>query len=169
MEIKIVPPGSESLYVISKPIEDVTEEIIDMAQSMSDLVLLMNGAGLAAPQIGESIRMFVFRSIKTDSIEVAINPTIIKESGYQMFTEACFSLPGVLANVVRSKNIKVSYTNKNNKRITKSMEGLQSTIFLHEYDHLDGILFIDKAQPGSVKVINDKMIPTVDKEGNNDG
>lgn len=112
------------------------------------------GVGLAAPQLGYSFRLFIFRLNENDSIEVAINPEIIsvsKETNYTQLgeqgvvEEGCLSVPNVYAKIERPWEIKVKYTNEQWKQVEQVFTGIEAVIFLHELDHLNGILFTQRA------------------------
>lgn len=118
-----------------------------------DMILTMkekDGVGLAAPQVGKNIRMFV---INTDEgIECLINPVITNKSWVKEWgEEGCLSVPKIFGQVRRHKKLKCTYLNRDGKKQNIDAEGLKARVIQHENDHLDGILFIDKAK--SVKEI----------------
>lgn len=104
-----------------------------------------NGKGLAAPQIGQNIRLIVIDAIEEQII--MINPVITKKSWAKEWgDEGCLSIPGVFGKVKRYKKINCEYTNKNGQKIKIKTENLLARVIQHETDHLDGVLFIDKAK-----------------------
>ncbi|MBA3047566.1 peptide deformylase [Patescibacteria group bacterium] len=113
----------------------------DMAKTMEE----KDGAGLAAPQIGKNIRLVVVRT--ENSAVCMINPKIIKKSwAKECGEEGCLSVPDVFGKVKRHKKIICKYLDKKGKEIKIEAEGLMARVIQHEIDHLDGVLFIDKAR-----------------------
>ncbi|MBI2459278.1 MAG: peptide deformylase [Parcubacteria group bacterium] len=114
--------------------------VSDMAKTM----LKTDGVGLAAPQIGKSIRLAVINS--KDGVFCLINPKFIKKSwARELGQEGCLSIPGVFGQVKRHKKISLTYYNQAGKKIKLAADGMMARVIQHEIDHLDGILFIDKA------------------------
>ena len=118
------------------------------------------GVGLAAPQIGESIRLFIVdtypfsdnedlsvdeRNFLKGFKKVFVNPVIISETGKEcFFNEGCLSIPGLREDVKRKDSIIIEFQDLNGKYIKESFSGIAARVIQHEYDHLEGILFIDK-------------------------
>jgi peptide deformylase len=148
MKREVVKIGADVLRQVAEPAEnnDYAKQVI---QDLKDTLLeIPNGAGLAAPQIGESIRIFSTRDyIDNDrnKILIFINPEII-ESSEQTVTipDGCLSIPMVSSITNRNSFIKVRYLDENFEQQEKEFEGFQSVVFQHENDHLDGILFLDR-------------------------
>ena len=112
---------------------------------MTKTMLEEDGSGLAAPQIGKNIRLIVVNT--KDEILCMINPKILKKSWAKFwFEEGCLSVPGFFGEVKRAKKINCQYLDKSGNKTTIKAEGLLADIIQHEIDHLDGILFIDKAR-----------------------
>lgn len=119
-------------------VESIKSEIKWMKRFLSD----NNGFGLAAPQLGVLLTFFVFKT-QRNVIELVINPKIINFSEKKIqLPEHCFSCPGITKIIPRSNSIKVSYFN-GKKEIIKEFNRLESIIFQHEYDHLNGIIISD--------------------------
>ena len=103
-----------------------------------------NGVGLAAPQIGENLRIFIIDvSSKKNELQVFINPEIKKLEGSQIGEEGCLSVPEIYAEIPRAEFVEVSAQNLEGESFTLSAEGLLAVAIQHENDHLDGKLFID--------------------------
>ncbi len=157
---EIVKIGDDVLRQIAKSAEnnEKTQEII---QDLKDTLLSVeNGAGLAAPQIGESLRVFVTRNYKQNNsrknILIFINPEIIEYSELTIqIPDGCLSIPNISDFTTRSSFIKVKYLNENFEQIEEELSGFQSVVFQHEFDHLNGILFIDRVSEEDKKVINE--------------
>lgn len=114
-----------------------------LVSSMEKTMLATDGAGLAAPQIGQSIRLAIINS--KDGPICLINPKIIKKSwAGELGQEGCLSIPGIFGQVKRHKKITLIYYNRAGKKIKQEAQGLMARVMQHEIDHLDGILFIDK-------------------------
>ncbi|MDD4901290.1 MAG: peptide deformylase [Patescibacteria group bacterium] len=121
-----------------------SREFKGLVSSMIKTMIVTDGVGLAAPQIGRGIRLAVINS--KDGAFPIINPKIIKKSwARELDQEGCLSIPGVFGKVKRSKKITVAYYNQAGEKKRRSVQGLMARVMQHEIDHLDGILFIDKA------------------------
>ena len=126
---------------IADPLDPKIQKLIpQMTETM-----LQEGVGLAAPQIGESIRLIIVK-YKDGSIAM-INPRILRRSILKEWgEEGCLSVPGKYGEVKRSKKLIVKYTDEKGKVKTLTANGMLARIIQHETDHLDGVLFIDKAR-----------------------
>jgi len=109
---------------------------------MEETLKAAPGIGLAAPQVGELIRVIV--ADIGDGLHVLINPKIIKKSGTQTFVEGCLSLPGIEGPVERANKVTIKAVDLRGKQIQIEAQDLLATVFQHEIDHLDGKLFVDK-------------------------
>jgi len=144
MILNIVKLGEESLREKSVAVEEVNDEIKQLANDMFETMIEADGVGLAAPQIGKNIRMFVV--IADDDIRrVFINPQIIKTSEeVGPYEEGCLSIPQVYESIIRPLKVTVQALNENGKPFTLDADGLLARVIQHEYDHLEGIVFIDR-------------------------
>ncbi len=129
-------------------------ELDKLIDSMFDTMYDSNGIGLAAPQIGLSIRLFIVDGSEIDDInppgfkEVFINPTIEDEFGTEWdFEEGCLSIPDVRAHVKRKGELRIRYYDLNWNEQVKTFNGMAARIIQHEYDHIEGILFTDRIGP----------------------
>lgn len=137
-----------------------TEQFQELCLNMVKTMLEKDGIGLAAPQIGQNIRLVVVNT--KDGAICMINPKIIRKSLTKKWgEEGCLSIPNVFGEVKRHKKIKYIYCNKNGKQINANASGLMARIIQHEIDHLDGILFIDKAK--NIKQIKNKITENIKK------
>ena len=138
----------------AEPVDEINDEIKKL---IDDMVVFMdenNGQGLAAPQIGQLLRLFVVRFYEkgedgeyklSEVPEVFINPKILSYSEKKVvMEEGCISLPEIAAPVRRPESIKVSYTNEKNEKIETELHGLHARVFLHENDHLNGVIYVDR-------------------------
>jgi peptide deformylase len=128
----------------AEPIPEVNDEIRKLAEDMFETMIEANGVGLAAPQVGLSLRMFV--AMADDDVKrVFINPQIIKTSEeVGEYEEGCLSIPQVYESITRPLGVTVQAINEKGRPFTLEADGLLARIIQHEYDHLDGILYIDR-------------------------
>jgi len=141
--------GDRTLRKVAEPVKEITPELKEFIE---DLVLTMyetDGVGLAAPQVGNSVRIFVVDAFwfqedgKKDPV-VLINPEFTEFEGQIEHEEGCLSLPKIYEKVVRAEKVKIKGLNENWEEVQYEADELFSRALQHEYDHLDGILFIDK-------------------------
>ena len=144
MVLDVVKLGEESLRQKSVPVDEVNDEIKQLAEDMFETMIAYEGVGLAAPQIGKNIRMFVL--IADDDVRrVFINPQIIKTSEeVSDYDEGCLSIPQVYETITRPVQVTVQALNEKGRPFTLEADELLARIIQHEYDHLDGILYIDR-------------------------
>ncbi|WP_185872368.1 peptide deformylase [Blattabacterium cuenoti] len=136
-----------------------------LIKNMFDTIHKVKGIGLAAPQIGQNIRLFIvetpylYEKKINNYKEVFINSKILKIYGKKYkFYEGCLSIPGVMGYVKRKPNILIEYYDHNWKKQKKILTGICARVILHEYDHLDGKLFIDYFSYKKRKIIEKKLI-----------
>jgi peptide deformylase len=137
------------LQEVSAPIEKITDEIRELASDMLEVMYDEPGIGLAAPQVGETVRLIVVDTEWTaDDVErnpfVLVNPEIVESSGKIVWTEGCLSVPDFEADVERASHVKLRASNLEGEDLEIDTSELQAVCFQHEIDHLDGILFIDR-------------------------
>jgi len=143
----IVRYGEHVLHEPAQPIEHVTHEIQSLIDDMIETMYAAPGIGLAAPQIGVPLRLFVVDlSVGRASADlmVFINPAFVAWDGAQKEDEGCLSLPGFNASVIRPARAIVSGLDRNSREQTVEGTGLLARAFQHEMDHLDGTLFVDR-------------------------
>lgn len=149
-ERPVVKYPAEVLRKKAAPVEQVDKRIKKLIQRMMEVVERANGIGLAAPQIGESLRVILV-AIPDQSVEALINPEIQKAEGEVIGVEGCLSLPGLYGEVKRAKRVQVSYLSTEGRPMRAWMEDLAARVVQHEIDHLDGILFIDRADLSTLR------------------
>jgi len=141
--LSIVTIPDPVLRLEAEPVTDIDASIRELTDQMFVALQEAQGIGLAAPQVGRSLRLFIVY-IKTDTPRVFINPTILETSLETIkHEEGCLSIPGVYADVVRPEAIQVQAWNEKGKPFSLSADGLLARVILHEYDHLKGVLFPD--------------------------
>ena len=138
--------GEETLREVSSPVPCINEEIKILIDEMFITLKKSNGIGLAAPQIGKNIRLFIVQ-LEEDSGMVFINPEIIRTSNEQCsMEEGCLSIPKVYEKVIRPKDVTLQYMDINGKKQLIQATGLLARVIQHEYDHLNGVLFVDRLE-----------------------
>jgi peptide deformylase len=146
---EIVQFPDPRLKQVSKPITEVDDALRELARDMIDDMYDEPGIGLAAPQVGAGVRMFVIDTEWSDE-EVGKNPTVVlnpeisDSEGTITWEEGCLSVPDYTANVDRAARITLRGTDLDGNPIEEAAEGLRAVCIQHEVDHLDGILFIDR-------------------------
>ena len=144
MAIRIVrKEGDEVLRKKAKPVEEINDKITVLLKDMVETMYKYDGVGLAAPQIGVLKRIVVIDA--GEKLYELINPVIIDKSGEQNYIEGCLSIPGVYGEVIRPAKVKVEAMDANGSPVTVEGEGMLAVVLCHEIDHLDGILYKDKA------------------------
>lgn len=148
---KILKYGTPSLRQPSKEVHKVSKKIKDLVKDLLDTLYSQNGVGLAAPQIGENYRVFVIDTSSGDQALnpiVFINPKIIKKSGAMISNEGCLSFPEAYVDVRRYTYVMVKAMDNNGRSfVMEAKDGsLLAKAIQHEFDHLEGILFIDHAR-----------------------
>lgn len=145
--MKILHLGDSTLRQKALPIEKITEETEELIEKMFSAMEQKKGVGLAAPQVGVLIRLFIIAA--DDGIKrVFINPQIIGTSQETaLYEEGCLSLPKVWQKIRRPTRVTVQARNQSGKLFTLEADGLLARAIQHEFDHLEGILFIDRCDP----------------------
>lgn len=149
--------GEETLTQSSLPVETIDESLHELIREMFIAMEKDRGIGLAAPQVGKNIRLFIVKI--DDGIErVFINPHIIATSERQCnYEEGCLSIPKIYASVTRPETVTVQYQDQNGRRKTMEASGLLARVIQHEYDHLEGILFVDRLPDAEKSELIDKF------------
>ena len=142
--MKILTLGNELLKEKAQKIDKIDDEIIELANKMLEILKRDNGVGVAGPQVGVNKRIFVTH-IHNDEPRIFINPSILETSLKTVkYEEGCLSVPGVYSNVTRPESIKIQAWNEKGRPFTMETGGLLARVILHEFDHLEGVLFLDR-------------------------
>jgi len=136
--------GDEILSKKSKPIKEINDTVIQLIDDMLETMRSQDGVGIAAPQVGALKRVVVIE-FEEDLYEL-INPEIIEAEGDQVCNEACLSAPGRCGDIERPFKIVVQAMNRQGEIVTHEIDDFMASVFCHEIDHLDGIMFLDKAK-----------------------
>lgn len=134
--------GDPVLRQKAVPIEKIDRRVKRLAKYMEEAMDRANGIGLAGPQVGVSERIII---VKVKSLVVVINPIIVYMEGEELGEEGCLSIPNVVGDVSRATKVVVRGLDLNGREIEVEANNLSARAFQHEIDHLDGILFIDRA------------------------
>jgi peptide deformylase len=143
----------------SEPITEITDEIRTKGLALMDLMHEARGIGLAAPQVGWHVRLLAINlsGQKRDGL-IFLNPEIIKTSKSTFAAhEACLSVPGIAGKVIRPKEVTIDAMNMDGEVNRFELDGLLARCFLHENDHLDGILFIDRFSSAKKQLVKNKL------------
>jgi len=146
---EIVKFPDPRLKEVAKPITDVDDDLRELARDMIDVMYDEPGIGLAAPQVGASVRMFVIDTEWTEDEQdrnplVIVNPELFDPEGSVTWNEGCLSVPDYQADVDRAAHITLRGSDLDGNPIEERASELRAVCFQHEVDHLDGLLFIDR-------------------------
>jgi peptide deformylase len=166
MIFPIVLYGDPVLKKKAKEVAEDDESVKEFVENMFETMYAAQGVGLAAPQVGESIRIFVVDTTPMEDEEdeesglkqAFINPVMIEEIGEEWaFEEGCLSIPGVRADVNRKPQIKIEYFDENWELHEETFEGMKARVIQHEYDHIEGKLFTDYLTPFKKRLLKGKL------------
>lgn len=138
----------------AREIDVIDEKIKELAVDMMDTMHKWDGLGLAAPQVGILKRIIVIDLYEKDTQFILINPVIVKQKGEQIVEEGCLSFPNQFGKVVRPKEVVVEALDINGKKVKLKAKDLLAQALCHEIDHLNGEVFVDKVEPGTLEVVN---------------
>ena len=141
----IITEGDPVLAKVCRPVEKFDDRLHTLLDDMKETLAVSNGVGLAAPQIGILRRVALVMDAEENVIEL-VNPTIIKEEGEQTGLEGCLSVPGKYGVVTRPMSVTVRAQDRNGNTFEVSGEELTARCFCHELEHLDGHLFVERAE-----------------------
>ncbi len=167
MILPIVAFGTPVLKKKAKNIKNDHEGLKELIGNMWETMYNAKGVGLAAPQIGKRIRIFLIDTIQLEEEEselkegvkqVFINAEILEEEGESwLYEEGCLSIPHIRGDVERLPNITIKYFDEDFVEHTKKFEGINARVIQHEYDHIEGILFTTKLKPLKRRLIKRKL------------
>jgi len=154
--------GDKILRRKSESVKEVTSRLKTLAEDMLDTMYAAPGIGLAAPQVGESIRLIVVDVRENDEDEknpfILFNPEIKNEKGLYINEEGCLSFPEIYAQVPRFEEVTINYLNEEGEALVlENISGMLSRCIQHEFDHLEGILFIDKISETDKLMLKSKL------------
>ena len=173
MILPILAYGDPVLRKVSKDITKDYPKLDELISNMTETMKNAQGVGLAAPQIGRDIRLFLIDAspfAESDELEeeeklflqgfnrIFINAQIIDEEGDEwVFNEGCLSIPNINEDVSRNETVSIEYLDENFEQKTDTLSGLAARIFQHEYDHIEGVLFTDKLSSLKKRLLKKKL------------
>ncbi len=149
-DLKLRIYGDPVLREKSTPVEEFNDELRETIKRMADLMYKVKGLGLAANQVGIPKRFFILDVKQKEGkpeLEVYINPEILQSEGETEYEEGCLSIPGYYAKVERYAKLYIRAFDPDGNPFEKELTGLHAIAFQHEYDHIEGILFVDRLSP----------------------
>lgn len=177
MLLEIVQLGDPVLREKCADVNEVSEEIVTLAEDMLETMYHAHGVGLAAPQVGKALRMAVidvahdpecvsYLRVNGEEVDlldfmplVFLNPELTLEGPRAIETEGCLSIRGVRAPVGRPSQVKVKFQTLEGDLVEVETDGLLARAFQHEIDHLDGVLFLDRLSPAAKMAIRKQLKP----------
>ena len=168
--LEIVKYPDPRLREKCRSVEKIDDQVVSLIKQMFETMYSSGGVGLAAPQVGSSLRVFIANPTAEPGKEekVCINPEIINSEGSLMAQEGCLSIPGLVCKIKRSQRVILRAINLDGEEFTQDAEELLARIFQHEIDHLDGILISDKMSTVD-KIANRKLLKELEEQyANND-
>jgi len=149
----------------AQPVEKIDDNIRQVVEKMTDIMLKNKGIGLAAPQAGLPLRLFITSLDGTrENVKVYINPTVtLTTDELDSMDEGCLSVPGVYTKIRRYKKCKVTATDLDGNEFTEEAEGLPARALQHEYDHLEGITIADR-MGSTAKIAHRKQLKKLKEE-----
>jgi len=173
MILPIMAYGSSVLRKIGSTIDKDYPDLSELISNMKETMKNARGVGLAAPQIGKAIRLFIVdtspfsedeelseeeREILKNFNKIFINPKILNEKGKDWaFNEGCLSIPNINEDVSRKETLTIEYFDENFKKHVETINGLAARVVQHEYDHIEGILFTDKLSSLKKRLLKKKL------------
>ncbi|MDR1277766.1 MAG: peptide deformylase [Treponema sp.] len=150
----IITLGNDMLRQKAEPVKTFNPQLAKTAEEMIRVLHEGRGVGLAGPQVGILQRIFVVH-VEGDIPRIFVNPSIIETSQETIkYEEGCLSIPGAWAEVIRPKTVKIQAWNERGRPFTLETSGVLARVILHEYDHLEGVLFIDRlSEPKRNRII----------------
>ena len=173
MILPIIAYGDPVLRKVGVDIDKADPNLAELIENMKETMVHAQGVGLAAPQIGKAIRLFIVdtspfgadedledeeRAFLSNFKKIFINAKILSEAGDEWaFSEGCLSIPDIREDVFRQETVSFEYVDENFEKHSKTLNGLAARVFQHEYDHLEGILFTDKLSSLKKRILKNKL------------
>jgi len=173
MILPIIAYGTPVLRKVGSTIDKDYPKLEELISNMKETMVNARGVGLAAPQIGKAIRLFIVdtspfsdneeldedeRKFLEEFKKIFINPKIVNEEGEEWaFNEGCLSIPNINEDVFRNETLTIEYFDQNFKKHTETISGLAARVVQHEYDHIEGILFTDKLSSLKKRLLKKKL------------
>lgn len=146
--------GDEILKKCAREIDTIDDKIKELANDMMDTMHKFDGVGLAAPQVGILKRLIVIDLYEEGTQYKLVNPVIVKEKGEQCVEEGCLSFPNKYGKVKRPKEVTVEALDLDGKKVKIKAKDLLAQALCHEVDHLNGVVFVERVEPGTLETVN---------------
>ena len=154
----------EVLASRAKPVGKIDDNIRQLVEKMTDIMLENSGIGLAGPQVGVPLRLFIISLNGTrENVKVYINPTVTPTGELDSVDEGCLSVPGVYTKIKRYKKCKVTATDLEGNEFTEEAEGLLARALQHEYDHIEGTTIADR-MGSAARIVHRKQLKKLREE-----
>ena len=140
----VVKRGDAILARKCREVTEINDRILTLLDDMAETMRHDMGVGIAAPQVGVARRLCIIEPEEGRLVEL-INPVILESEGEQLSTEGCLSVPGLVGDVIRPTRLLVKYQNRKGEEITEEFKDFEAVVVSHETDHLEGVLYVDKA------------------------
>ncbi|WCL82254.1 peptide deformylase [Saprospira sp. CCB-QB6] len=166
MKLAIYAYGHPVLRKECEEIENNSKGLEELIENMWETMYHAGGMGIAAPQVGQSLRLFLVDTLQLDEEkngekglkEVFINPIIIEEAGKPWtYEEGCLSIPDIHGKVKRKAQVRIEYYDQNFELKEKVFDGLNARVIQHEYDHIEGVLFTDYLTPLKKRMLKKRL------------
>ncbi|MCX8160859.1 MAG: peptide deformylase [Candidatus Saccharicenans sp.] len=158
--LEIITIGHPTLARRALPVENINQEIVELARNMVETMHQAPGIGLAAPQVNVGLRLITIDlsvGENRDDLIIMVNPEIIEAEGEQVSEEGCLSVPGIYEKVARPLRILVRGHNLDGREVRLEASDLLARVFCHEIDHLDGKLFVDRLSPLKRRLLRSRL------------
>lgn len=159
MTYKLVYYGNKTLHSIAQKVTNIDQDVIDLIESMYNIMYRSNGVGLAAPQVEQPRRLIILdiEHYKGPSLAL-VNPEVTASSDEkENYEEGCLSLPGITTDIMRPKEVTVKGVTPEGKEVTIDADGLLARVLQHEIDHLDGKVIVDYLEDHARKELNPEL------------
>ena len=148
----------------AQPVEEIDDNICQLVEKMTDIMLENSGIGLAGPQVGVPLQLFIISLNGTrENVKVYINPTVTPTGELDSVDEGCLSVPGVYTKIKRYKKCKVAATDLEGNEFTEEAEGLLARALQHEYDHIEGTTIADR-MGSAARIVHRKQLKKLREE-----
>ena len=150
----------------AKPVETIDDNIRQFVKKMTEIMIEHKGVGLAAPQVGVPLRLFIISLDGTEqNVRVYINPTVTSDGAIVSNEEGCLSVPGVFTKIRRYKKCKVNATDLDGNEFNDEAEGLYARALQHEYDHIEGITIVNRMTQ-TARIAHRKQLKKLEEQKN---
>jgi len=166
---KLTRYPAEVITNAAKPVEKIDDSIRLLVEKMTDIMFKNKGIGLAAPQAGIGVRLFI-TSLDRDrnNVKVYINPTVIPNGGLESMEEGCLSVTGIYTKIRRYEKCTVTATDLDGNEFIKEAEGLYARCLQHEYDHIEGMTIVSRMGQ-TAKIVHRKQLRKLEEEQKSKG